>query len=60
MGQYPLEFAKTRVQLRQDSGQPTPRNPFRVVTKVVRQEGVKTLYKGCSALIYVGTHPGEV
>lgn len=51
--QYPLEFAKTRVQLRQESGTPTPRNPFLVVAQVARQEGPAALYKGCSALIVV-------
>lgn len=48
---YPFEFAKTRVQLRNESGQPTPRNPFLVVRDVFRREGAKALYKGCSSLI---------
>lgn len=48
---YPLEFAKTRVQLRAEKGIPTPRNPFAVVTGVYQQEGVRALYKGCGALV---------
>ncbi|KAF2442385.1 mitochondrial carrier [Karstenula rhodostoma CBS 690.94] len=48
---YPMEFAKTRVQLRQQKGIPTPRNPFRVVTHVYQTEGLRALYKGCAALV---------
>jgi len=48
---YPFEFAKTRVQLRQKKGQPTPKNPFKVVLQVYRTEGVAALYKGCSTLV---------
>ena len=48
---YPFEFAKTRVQLRQEAGVPTPRNPFKVVGQVFRDEGVRALYKGCSSLV---------
>ncbi|KAF2261867.1 tricarboxylate transport protein-like protein [Lojkania enalia] len=48
---YPLEFAKTRVQLRSQKGIPTPRNPFRVVTQVYQKEGIRALYKGCAALV---------
>ncbi|KAF2728932.1 tricarboxylate transport protein-like protein [Polyplosphaeria fusca] len=48
---YPLEFAKTRVQLRQQKGVPTPRNPFLVVTRVYQKEGIRALYKGCAALV---------
>lgn len=48
---YPFEFAKTRVQLRQQKGQPTPRNPFKVVAQVYRTEGIAALYKGCSTLV---------
>ena len=51
--QYPMEFAKTRVQLRSEKGIPTPRNPFRVVTEVYRKEGVRAIYKGCAALVVV-------
>lgn len=49
--QYPFEFAKTRVQLREKKGQPTPRNPFKVVGQVYTEEGLRALYKGCSALV---------
>jgi hypothetical protein len=48
-----MEFAKTRVQLRQQKGIPTPRNPFRVVTQVYQVEGLRALYKGCAALVVV-------
>lgn len=51
--QYPLEFAKTRVQLRSQKGIPTLRNPFKVVTQVYQKEGVRALYKGCAALVVV-------
>lgn len=47
---YPFEFAKTRVQLRNE-GKSAPRNPFLVVATVFRQEGVRALYKGCSTLV---------
>ena len=53
MLQYPMEFAKTRVQLRAEKGVPTPRNPFLVVTNVYQREGIKALYKGCGALVVV-------
>ncbi|KAI1375145.1 mitochondrial carrier [Hypoxylon crocopeplum] len=45
---YPFEFAKTRVQLYGHEG---IRNPFSVVAKVAREEGVRALYKGCSTMI---------
>lgn len=48
---YPFEFAKTRVQLRQQKGRPTPKNPFKVVLQVYRTEGIAALYKGCSTLV---------
>ncbi|KAF2464111.1 tricarboxylate transport protein-like protein [Lindgomyces ingoldianus] len=48
---YPLEFAKTRVQLRSQKGIPTPKNPFLVVTRVYQKEGIRSLYKGCAALV---------
>jgi hypothetical protein len=48
-----LEFAKTRVQLRQEKGVPTPRNPFYVVTQVYQKEGIRALYKGCGPLVLV-------
>lgn len=47
---YPFEFAKTRVQL---YGHSTSKNPLVVVRNVVRDEGVRALYKGCSTLIVV-------
>ena len=48
---YPFEFAKTRVQLRNEGNLSRPRNPFLVVSDVFRNEGPKALYKGCSSLI---------
>ncbi|KAF2869554.1 tricarboxylate transport protein, mitochondrial precursor [Massariosphaeria phaeospora] len=48
---YPLEFAKTRVQLRSQKGIPTPRNPFLVVGQVYGKEGLRAVYKGCGALV---------
>ncbi|KAK4624682.1 Tricarboxylate transport protein [Fulvia fulva] len=48
---YPFEFAKTRVQLREQKGQPTPKNPFKVVYQVYSREGLKALYKGCVPLV---------
>ncbi|KAF2204469.1 tricarboxylate transport protein-like protein [Delitschia confertaspora ATCC 74209] len=48
---YPLEFAKTRVQLRSQKGIPTPKNPFLVVTQVYQKEGLRALYKGCGSLV---------
>ncbi len=43
-----FEFAKTRVQLHDDS--PT-RNPFRVIKGVIEKEGARSLYKGCETLV---------
>lgn len=48
---YPFEFAKTRVQLRNEGNASRPRNPFLVVGEVFRNEGARALYKGCSSLI---------
>lgn len=49
---YPFEFAKTRVQLKDDRAPTTStKNPFRVIKNVVAKEGVRSLYKGCSTLI---------
>lgn len=48
---YPFEFAKTRVQLRNELHASKPRNPFLVVSTVFRTEGPQALYKGCSSLI---------
>jgi hypothetical protein len=50
-----MEFAKTRVQLRQEKGVRTPRNPFWVVTQVYQKEGLRSLYKGCGALVVVSS-----
>lgn len=49
--QYPFEFAKTRVQLREQKGVPTPKNPFKVVFQVYTKEGVAALYRGCLPLV---------
>ena len=43
-----FEFAKTRVQLHEDS--PT-RNPFAVIRNVLLKEGPRSLYKGCETLV---------
>lgn len=51
---YPFEFAKTRVQLKSAANIPTPRNPFLVISQVVRTEGARALYLGCTTLV-VGT-----
>ncbi|KAF2831323.1 mitochondrial carrier [Ophiobolus disseminans] len=48
---YPLEFAKTRVQLREKKGVLTPRNPFVVVQQVYQKEGIRAVYKGCGPLV---------
>ena len=48
---YPFEFAKTRTQLQNEKGAKPPRNPFLIVRSVFRQEGFRSVYKGCSALI---------
>lgn len=47
---YPFEYAKTRAQLRREKGEKMPKNPFKIVGQVYRQEGVRALYKGCAAL----------
>lgn len=38
------------MQLREQKGVPTPRNPFLVVANVYKTEGLAALYKGCSTL----------
>lgn len=43
-----FEFAKTRVQLHEDT--PT-RNPFTVIRNVIAKEGPRSLYKGCETLV---------
>ena len=47
---YPFEFAKTRAQL---YGHGNTRNPFTALSNVVREEGWRSLYKGCSTMIVV-------
>ena len=47
---YPFEYAKTRVQLK---GEHAPKNPFAVVGRVYRKEGLKALYMGCGTLVAV-------
>lgn len=49
---YPFEFAKTRAQLRSEkTGIKPSRNPFLVVAQTYQKEGLRALYKGCSALV---------
>jgi solute carrier family 25 citrate transporter 1 len=48
---YPFEFAKTRAQLRNDAGTPSPRNPFAVILKTYHNESLRALYKGCGTLV---------
>lgn len=50
---YPFEYAKTRAQLLRSSktGAKPSRNPFLVVAQTYKQEGLRALYKGCSALV---------
>ncbi|KAJ5891947.1 uncharacterized protein N7473_008175 [Penicillium subrubescens] len=50
---YPFEYSKTRVQLVQH-GSVAKTNPMRLILEVARQEGVRSLYTGCTTLI-VGT-----
>lgn len=40
------------MQLRVENGQPTPRNPFLVITRIYQNEGLRALYKGCGALVF--------
>lgn len=52
---YPFEFAKTRVQLYghdvSPDGRRLSRNPFRIVARVARDEGLRALYRGCSTMV---------
>ncbi|KAL1619354.1 hypothetical protein SLS54_006631 [Diplodia seriata] len=58
---YPFEFAKTRVQLRNETTTTTPQqgprqpyrspNPFHIIRAVVRDEGARALYSGCASLV---------
>lgn len=47
---YPFEFAKTRLQLRSQSG-PQISNPVLMIRHIVANEGVQSLYVGCSTLM---------
>lgn len=48
---YPFEFAKTRVQLYGHDKGGGSRNPFAVVHRVARDEGLAALYRGCSTMV---------
>jgi solute carrier family 25 citrate transporter 1 len=50
---YPFEFAKTRVQLAKQNKTTSkaPRNPYLIITHIYQREGLRALYKGCSALV---------
>ncbi|KAH6680027.1 mitochondrial carrier domain-containing protein [Plectosphaerella plurivora] len=45
---YPFEFAKTRTQL---SSTKASGNPLAVIAQVARQDGIRSIYTGCSTLI---------
>ncbi|KAK9244535.1 mitochondrial carrier domain-containing protein [Lipomyces tetrasporus] len=47
---YPFEFAKTRLQL-VDKSKVASRNPISLVLRVAREEGISTVYTGCSTLV---------
>ncbi|KAF2998730.1 hypothetical protein E8E14_000957 [Neopestalotiopsis sp. 37M] len=49
---YPFEFAKTRAQL--GHGSTGSRNPFKVLSIAAQQDGIRSIYTGCSSLI-IGT-----
>uniref|UniRef100_A0A060T1S1 ARAD1C18282p n=1 Tax=Blastobotrys adeninivorans TaxID=409370 RepID=A0A060T1S1_BLAAD len=46
---YPFEYSKTRMQL--EIGPQKSRNPFTLMHRIARQEGIAALYKGCPTLI---------
>lgn len=46
--QYPFEFAKTSVQLK---NQHNSNNPLTVILSVTRSQGISALYTGCSSLV---------
>ncbi|KAM0342510.1 hypothetical protein ACHAPU_009484 [Fusarium lateritium] len=51
---YPFEFAKTIAQLsarQQPPGVKVSRSPFAVISQIVRHDGVRAIYTGCSSLI---------
>lgn len=54
---YPFEFAKTRGQLVANK---KGANPFSVITTVARQEGIRSVYTGCSALAVGATFKASV
>lgn len=47
--QYPFEFAKTRAQLQAFKSSST--NPFSVIIQTARQDGIRSIYTGCSTLV---------
>ncbi len=54
---YPFEFAKTRVQLKEDgplsnaTTKKRTKNPFAVIHRVIQTQGPRALYKGCTTMI---------
>ncbi|OAA71853.1 Mitochondrial carrier domain protein [Akanthomyces lecanii RCEF 1005] len=46
---YPFEFAKTRAQLQAFKSSST--NPFSVIIQTARQDGIRSIYTGCSTLV---------
>jgi len=50
---YPLEFGKTRVQLRTEGAKhaQVARKPSHVIHHMIHNEGIRALYKGCTTLI---------
>ncbi|RMX84111.1 hypothetical protein D0869_04809 [Hortaea werneckii] len=48
---YPFEFAKTRAQLRPNRIGGAPNNPLLALRTTVTQEGVRSVYTGCTTLI---------
>lgn len=55
---YPFEFAKTRVQLKEQSL--TAKNPFTVILHTVRATGFGSIYTGCAPLIFGTTFKAGV
>ncbi len=51
--QYPFEFAKTRAQLK--GFKSTSANPFSLIARIARNEGLGAIYTGCSTLILVNS-----
>ncbi|RMZ01599.1 hypothetical protein D0862_06305 [Hortaea werneckii] len=48
---YPFEFAKTRAQLRPDRIGRASNNPLLALRTTIAQEGVRSVYTGCTTLI---------